>query len=231
MHVIHKKVWPEYFEKILSGKKKLELRLADFDINEGDTLVLEEWDNKKQEYTDRKINVIATHILKTKGQTFWPQEEVDKYGFQVIQFKPKEAPHNELIPELYCSDFEKSVHFYTALAGFSVVYSRPEERFAFLEREGAQLMIEQMTTPESTWLAGTPEYPYGRGMNLQIRVSDVQKLWGKFNEAGSKILLPLEEKWYRSDNRMLGNLQFVALDPDGYLLRFSQSLGSKGTAK
>ena len=32
------------FELVKSGKKKFELRLADFDIKEGDTLVLKEWD-------------------------------------------------------------------------------------------------------------------------------------------------------------------------------------------
>ena len=89
MATIHKKVWPEYFEKIISGKKKFELRLADFEVNEGDTLVLEEWDNKKKEYTGRKIEVIATYIFRTKDQTFWSQEEVEKYGFQIIQFEPK----------------------------------------------------------------------------------------------------------------------------------------------
>ncbi len=41
MAIIHKKVWQEYFDKIISGKKKLELRLADFEVNEGDILVLE----------------------------------------------------------------------------------------------------------------------------------------------------------------------------------------------
>jgi hypothetical protein len=66
MATIHKKVWREYFEKIISGKKKLELRLADFEINEGDTLVLEEWDKDKKDYTGRRIEVIATYILKTK---------------------------------------------------------------------------------------------------------------------------------------------------------------------
>lgn len=89
MAIIHKKVWTEYFTQILSGKKKLELRLADFEINEGDTMVLEEWDKEKQEYTGRKIEVIATYIIKTKDQTFWPKDEVDKYGFQIIQFEPK----------------------------------------------------------------------------------------------------------------------------------------------
>ena len=80
------KVW---FDKILSGEKKFEVRLADFEVNEGDTLIVEEWDKDKKEYTGRKIEVVATYILKTKSQTFWPPEEVEKYGFQIIQFEPK----------------------------------------------------------------------------------------------------------------------------------------------
>jgi ASC-1-like (ASCH) protein len=88
MAAIHKKVWQEHFEEIISGKKKFELRLADFEINEGDTLVLEEWDKNKKEHTGRKVEVAATYILKTKGQTFWPPEEVEKYGFQIIQLEP-----------------------------------------------------------------------------------------------------------------------------------------------
>lgn len=87
MAIIHKKVWPEYFEEIISGKKKFELRLADFKVEEGDILVLEEWDKGRKEYTGRKVEVIATYIFKTPGQTFWPQEEVNKHGFQIIQFE------------------------------------------------------------------------------------------------------------------------------------------------
>ncbi|GEM_PF-5186419 len=33
---IEKKVWPEYFEKILTGEKKFELRLADWQCQAGD---------------------------------------------------------------------------------------------------------------------------------------------------------------------------------------------------
>lgn len=89
MAIMYKKVWPEYFEKIISGKKKFELRLADFDVNEGDTLVLEEWDNITKHYTGRKTNIVATYILKTKKVPFWTQEEVEKYGFQIIQFEQR----------------------------------------------------------------------------------------------------------------------------------------------
>ncbi|MEK7624792.1 MAG: DUF3850 domain-containing protein [Patescibacteria group bacterium] len=89
MATIHKKILRGHFEKIISGKKKVELRLADFKINEGDNLVLEEWDKNRKEYTGRKVEVVATYILKTKEQTFWPAEDVQKFGFQIIQFEPK----------------------------------------------------------------------------------------------------------------------------------------------
>ena len=81
MAIIHRKVWPEYFEEILAGRKKFELRLADFTVHEGDTLMLKEWDPEKKEYTGRKTEVTATYVIKTQGQTFWPQEDADKYGF------------------------------------------------------------------------------------------------------------------------------------------------------
>jgi ASC-1-like (ASCH) protein len=41
MKTITKKIDTEWFELILAGKKKYELRLADFDIEEGDILRLE----------------------------------------------------------------------------------------------------------------------------------------------------------------------------------------------
>ena len=46
-------------------------------------------DKDKKDYTGRKIEVVATYILKTKSQTFWPPEEVEKYGLQIIQFETK----------------------------------------------------------------------------------------------------------------------------------------------
>lgn len=87
MSRIEKKVWPKYFQKILDGTKKYELRLADFDCGEGDVLVLKEWDPETQQYTDREIEKTVTYVLKTKDIKFWSQEEVDKYGFQIISLK------------------------------------------------------------------------------------------------------------------------------------------------
>ena len=45
--------------------------------------------------------------------------------------------------------------------------------------------------------------------------------------AGSTVHLPLEDKWYRRDDMLLGNRQFVVADADGYLLRFFEDLGSR----
>lgn len=89
MATVQKKILKEHFENILIGKKKFELRLADFEISEGDTLVLQEWDSENKVYTGRTIEVIATYILKTNEVKFWKPEEVEKYGYQIIQFEQK----------------------------------------------------------------------------------------------------------------------------------------------
>ncbi|MFH1142833.1 MAG: DUF3850 domain-containing protein [Candidatus Uhrbacteria bacterium] len=83
---IEKKVWPKYFQRIQDGDKNFELRLADFECQPGDTLFLREWDPKTKDYTGREIEKKVTYVIKTKDVDFWPEEDVDKYGFQIISF-------------------------------------------------------------------------------------------------------------------------------------------------
>jgi len=52
---IEKRCWPEYFQAILDGKKAYEVRLNDFEIGEGDVLILREWNPETKEYTGRTI--------------------------------------------------------------------------------------------------------------------------------------------------------------------------------
>lgn len=82
-----KKVWSEYFQKILDGKKNYEVCLADWDCIEGDILVLQEWDPITKDLTGRVIEKEVTYVAKTKDFTFWSKEEVEKYGYQIISFK------------------------------------------------------------------------------------------------------------------------------------------------
>jgi catechol 2,3-dioxygenase-like lactoylglutathione lyase family enzyme len=136
-----------------------------------------------------------------------------------------------ILPELYVSDFGKSLLFYVNVIGFCVRYDRPEERFAYLELNGlegsAELMIEQTVTPERTFVAGALEYPFGRGMNLSITVPNVDAVHKRVLTNGNTIFLPLEERWYRQDTQEVGNRQFVVMDPDGYLLRIIGDLGTR----
>jgi len=84
---IQKKVWPEYFQAILDGRKNYELRLVDFECKPGDTLVLKEWNPDTKEYTGRIIEKEVTFVVKTKDCKFWTEEEIEKYGYQVIGLK------------------------------------------------------------------------------------------------------------------------------------------------
>jgi len=59
---IEKKVWPEYFQKILDGKKTYELRLADFECQEGDVLVLREWNSVDKQFTGRVLEKAGVQV-------------------------------------------------------------------------------------------------------------------------------------------------------------------------
>ncbi len=88
MATVEKKIWPKYFELIKQGKKTFEIRLADFEIKEGDILLLREWDPEKKEYTGRVLKLEVTYVTNTKNQEHWSKEEIEKYGLLVISFKP-----------------------------------------------------------------------------------------------------------------------------------------------
>lgn len=82
--VIEKKILPEYYEKIQRGEKTFELRLADWECNEGDTLVLVEIDPTTKEPTGRKLKRKVGWVGKTKDFDFWSNEQIDQYGYQII---------------------------------------------------------------------------------------------------------------------------------------------------
>ena len=133
-----------------------------------------------------------------------------------------------LVPELIVSNFERSLKFYTQVLGFSQLYDRAEKGFAFLDRHGAQLMIDERSDNGGRdWIAAELQHPYGRGINLEIEVEAVDRLHDSCVQHGARIFLPLEETWYRRDDALLGVRQFIVMDPDGYFLRMSQPIGTR----
>ena len=86
MATIKKKTWPDCFNLVKSGKKKFDLRLPDFKIKTGDTLVLEEYNPKKKKYTGRKISKKVKYLLKFNLNDFGQKKKIEKRGLYVIQF-------------------------------------------------------------------------------------------------------------------------------------------------
>ena len=87
MAVVKKKIWPEYYDLVASGKKRFELRLADFDIQEGDTLILEEWNPDTKQYTGRTIEKTVDYVSKFDLNRFGQAQEIQEKGLYVIQIK------------------------------------------------------------------------------------------------------------------------------------------------
>lgn len=86
MATIEKKIWPEYFRLVKSGKKKFELRVADFRIRKGDVFVLREWNPKTKTYTGRTLRRRAQYVLKFNLNAFGQKSRILKRGLYVIQF-------------------------------------------------------------------------------------------------------------------------------------------------
>ncbi|TDQ78885.1 catechol 2,3-dioxygenase-like lactoylglutathione lyase family enzyme [Dongia mobilis] len=140
--------------------------------------------------------------------------------------KPQEIAYNALVPELLCRDFAASRMFYVDLLGFACLYDRTESGFAYLEKGRAQIMIEQIDA-EDSWLTGPMQPPFGRGINLQIEVDDLDDLIARLRAADVILYREPYDAWYRVDQHETGQRQFLVQDPDGYLLRFCQHLGER----
>lgn len=130
-----------------------------------------------------------------------------------------------MVPELLVSDLGASLHFWRDLCGFAVAYERSEDRFAYLDRSGRQVMLEEVMAPGRRWITGALERPFGRGLNLQIGVDALTPILDALRAASWPLFLEPEEVWYRAGARETGVRQFLVQDPDGYLVRFQQSLG------
>lgn len=132
---------------------------------------------------------------------------------------------NKLIPELSVTNLEKSLEFYKTI-GFKIEYERKENKFVFLSLGEIQFMIQEITGDDK-WEVAPLVYPFGNGVNFQLEMEDATAIYNKLKNNNYKIIFDMEENWYRQDNKLLGNKEFLVQDPDGYLLRISEDLGEK----
>ena len=133
-----------------------------------------------------------------------------------------------LVPELKVTDISASCRFWCGLLGFSVLYDRPEDGFAYLTLDGAEVMLDQRGAGaldrRGIWETGPMQPPFGRGINFQIQCHDYDGTLARLHAAGHPIYFGPEERWYRRGETEIGVGQFLVLDPDGYLVRLQRPL-------
>ena len=132
---------------------------------------------------------------------------------------------NKIIPELSVTNLKSSLDFYKTI-GFKVEYDRPENKFAFISLGEIQFMLQEISDNDK-WDVAPLSYPFGNGINFQLEVNNLVEIFNNLKNNNYKIAFDIEENWYRQNNKLLGNREFLVQDPDGYLLRFSEDLGEK----
>lgn len=135
---------------------------------------------------------------------------------------------NHLIPELSVSDFEKSLHFYTHILGFTVEFDRPESLFSYLSFQGSQIMIDGTNSSvDSPWYTGKLTYPRGRGIHFQFDIDSLEPMMASLKKHHYPIKVQPKDYWYRQGDKILGMRGILIMDPDGYLLMFNEDLGNR----
>lgn len=130
-------------------------------------------------------------------------------------------PNLKLVPELYCEDIQITKKFYVDVFGFEIKYERVEEQFAYFTLDGVDIMAEGIKGNGRRWLTGAMEKPYGRGVNFQWDVAEIDALYARVQAAApDAIYLDMETKAYQCADEIAVQKQFIVQDPDGYLFRF-----------
>ncbi|WAC43819.1 VOC family protein [Pseudomonas sp. SL4(2022)] len=132
---------------------------------------------------------------------------------------------NPLVPELTVSNVDVSLGFYLA-AGFQIRFRRSSPEFVYIELGHAQLMLEE-DHPDN-WKTADLNPPYGRGVNFQVEVESISTILENFINSGISLFREPTESWYEtSPSTEEGQIEFLAQDPDGYLMRFVEILGKR----
>jgi len=88
MKTVEKKLWPDYFDA--DRLAPTDFKLADFDLQDGDQIRFREWDPATKQYTGREYTRTVKRVTKHESPTrYWQQEELDKHGMYIIEWKKK----------------------------------------------------------------------------------------------------------------------------------------------
>jgi len=84
---IEKKIWPKMFQQLRKGKRNADVRLADFNVKRGDSLLLREWSPKTGKYTGRKLVRKVKSVQRIPILDFYRGAQLKKRGLYLVEFE------------------------------------------------------------------------------------------------------------------------------------------------
>ena len=70
--------------------------------------------------------------------------------------------------------------FYKTI-GFKIEYDRPENKLAFVSLGEIQFMLQEISNNDK-WQLAPLRYPFGNGINFQLEVDNVDKIYSNLKE-------------------------------------------------
>jgi uncharacterized protein (DUF433 family)/catechol 2,3-dioxygenase-like lactoylglutathione lyase family enzyme len=155
--------------------------------------------------------------------------DADAYSVRGAISADRNAPPRtgwaKMVAELHVTDLNASLAFWQGFIGFEIAYSRPEEKFVYLEhREGQQIMLCQR---HGRFETGPMQHPLGQGAMLQIYFQNIETIMSRLTSRKWPIYLGPREIWRRTGDRESGQREVFVQDPDGYLLMIANDIGER----
>lgn len=140
---------------------------------------------------------------------------------------PPKGGFAKMVPELLVRDIGHSLAFWRDTLGFEIAYQRLEERFVYLELQGAQIMLCQRNGRYET---GAMEHPLGQGVMFQVYVQGIERMLSALAAINSPLYEAPKDAWYRVGAYEHGLRRFLVQDPDGYLVMLAERIGRRPVA-
>ena len=140
---------------------------------------------------------------------------------------PPKGGFAKLVPELHVNNLEASLAFWRDACGLAIAYRRDEEGFVFLERQGAQIMLCQR---HGRYETGPMATPLGQGAMFQIYLDESTGFWPNCAGSEGSSMKSRASVGIASGTTENGLRQFLVQDPDGYLIMFAESIGTRRNA-
>jgi uncharacterized glyoxalase superfamily protein PhnB len=123
---------------------------------------------------------------------------------------------SSVTPNLIVNDVAASTEFYTAVLGFTIKQTVPDQApfvFVWLERDGVPVFLNARHAAAEDY-PGAATRPAGGTATLFFVVTDVDGLHAAVAPR-TTIVMPLKTQFY-------GMREFAVTDPDGHILTFAE---------